>query len=332
MAAMLERAAGFAPSRERFTFRELPLRRSFADDVRQGLSKPQKQLDPWFFYDALGSALFAAICELPEYYPTRAESEILRRHGPAMLQAMRHPERIIELGSGDARKTRLLFEATRGARLTYVPVDVDPAVLESSARDLLSSFPALRVDAICADYRDIVSLITPAPDTAILFLGSSIGNLDPDSAAAMLRDMRHLLLRGNPFLLGADLQKSKTIVEPAYNDSLGVTASFNLNLLARINRELGGHFDLAAFEHRAFLNERQSRIEMHLVSRTRQSIRIDALSMEVHLERGETIHTENSYKYSESDLQTLAREGGFEIEQMWTDSRNWFADLFLIAR
>ena len=329
MAAMLERVA----VRERFTFRELPLRRSFADDVRQGLSKPQKELDPWFFYDALGSALFSAICELPEYYITRAETEILQRDGSGMLQAMRYPERIIELGSGDARKTRLLLEAatTRNPQLTYLPVDVDRAVLESSARNLLSSFPTLHIDAICADYRDIASLLTPSPHAAIFFLGSSIGNLDLQSGAAMLRDLRRILAPGDSLLLGADLQKPKAIVEAAYNDALGVTASFNLNLLARINRELGGHFDLSAFEHRAFLNDRESRIEMHLVSRSRQSVRIDALEIEVRLERDETIHTENSYKYRESDLRVLAREGGFEIEHMWTDSRSWFADLQLVA-
>jgi dimethylhistidine N-methyltransferase len=309
------------------------LRRSFAEDVRQGLSKPQKELQPWYFYDALGSALFAAICELPEYYLTRAESEILRKHGASIARALLDPERIIELGSGDGRKTSLLLDAVvaRQPRLTYIPIDVDDTVLQSSARDLLSSFPGLRVSAIRGDYRDLASLITPAPHTVVLFLGSSIGNLDPQAAGSMLRDVRRALAPGNALFLGADLQKPKSIVEPAYNDSLGVTAAFNLNLLARINRELGGHFDLAAFDHRAFLNENQSRIEMHLVSLVRQSAAIDALQMEVRLERGETIHTENSYKYSQSDLQSLAHEGSFTIEQTWTDSHHWFADLLLVA-
>ena len=215
---------------------------------------------------------------------------------------------------------------------TYVPIDVDASVLEASARDLLSSFPAMHVDAICADYREIATLIAPAPHTVVLFLGSSIGNLDPASAAAMFRQVRSILTPGNSIFLGADLQKSKEIIEPAYNDSLGVTASFNLNLLARINRELGGRFDLASFEHRAFFNERESRIEMHLVSRRKQSVAIDGLQMNVEFEEGETIHTENSYKYRESDLQMLARESGFEIDQIWTDSRSWFADALLVAR
>jgi dimethylhistidine N-methyltransferase len=334
MTPMLERAAVAAPPRERFTFRQAALAGSFAEDVRQGLSKPQKELQPWYFYDALGSALFAAICELPEYYLTRAETEILRRHGASIARALGDPERVIELGSGDCRKTSLLLDAViaRHPRLTYVPIDVDDAVLEASARDLLSGFPGLRVDAIRGDYRHLASLINPAPRTVVLFLGSSIGNLDPQAAAAMLREVRRTLAPGNALFLGADLQKPKNIIEPAYNDSLGVTAAFNLNILARINRELGGHFDLSSFDHRAFLNESESRIEMHLVSRAPQSAVIDALRIEVRLERGETIHTENSYKYSESDLQTLAREGGFEIEQTWTDSRKSFADLLLVAR
>lgn len=327
---MLERAT---LPRERYTLRGVLSVRSFADDVRQGLISSPKELQPWYFYDTLGSALFTAICELPEYYVTRAETEILRRFAPEMARALRGTDRLVELGSGDCRKTRLLIEAlvARQPPLTFVPVDVDPATLESSARDLLSRFSSLHVDAICADYRDVASVITPAKGTAALFLGSSIGNLDPQSAAAMLRDVRRVLAPGDALLLGADLQKGKEIVEPAYNDALGVTAAFNLNMLARINRELGGHFDLAKFEHRAFLNEVESRIEMHLVSRERHSVRVDALAMDVMLDEGETIHTENSYKYSDADLQALAREGGFTIQQMWTDSRRWFADVLMIA-
>lgn len=308
--------------------------RTFADDVRDGLQKQQKELQPWYFYDALGSALFAAICELPEYTITRAETEILRRHGSAIARALGSPERIVEFGSGDARKTRLLLDAVmaRQRRLAFVPIDVDGAVLEAGARDLLIRFPTLRVDAICADYRDAASLIVPGPQTVVFFLGSSIGNSDPEAAAAMLRDIRKILGRGDSLFLGADLQKPKEIVEAAYNDALGVTAAFNLNLLARVNRELEGHFDLSMFAHRAFLNEEKSRIEMHLVSRQRQVVAIDGLPMEVRLEESETIHTENSYKYSESDLELLAREGGFAIEEAWSDSVARFTDVLMIAR
>src|SRR6266550_2102294 len=206
---MSERAA----PRERFTFQQVAMRRTFADDVREGLQKPQKELQPWYFYDAIGSALFAAICELPEYTITRAETEIFRRHSPAIARAFRSPERIVELGSGDARKTRLLLDAVvaRQPRLTFVPIDVDGALLESSARDLLMRFPSLRVDAICADYRDITSLIAPGPHTVVLFVGSSIGNLDPVSAGATLSNIRSILGRGDSLFLGADLQKPKPI-------------------------------------------------------------------------------------------------------------------------
>lgn len=300
-------------------------RQSFAHDVREGLTRPRKELQPWYFYDALGSALFAAICELPEYYLTRCETEILTRHAASIARALSAPERIIELGSGDGHKTRLILTAI-SRPLTYIPIDVDLSVLA------LKPTPTMRVEPIRADYRDIRSLITPAAGTAILFLGSSIGNYDPASATAMLRDVRSVLTRDTAFLLGADLRKPKAIIEPAYSDALGVTAAFNLNLLARINRELGGHFDLAAFEHRAFFNERESRVEMHLVSRRRQSVAIDALRTAIEFDRGETIHTENSYKYSESDLRALAEESGFAIEQVWTDSRSWFADALLVAR
>ena len=297
------------------------LARSFADDVRNGLTRPRKQLQPWYFYDSLGSALFSAICELPEYYLTRAETEILTRHAASMIRALGSPDRIIELGSGDARKTRLLLEAIP-KEATYVPIDVDPTVFA-----LQPSLPNIRVEPICADYRDIPSLVAPSANTAVLFLGSSIGNYDPASATALLRDVRRVSHR---LLLGADLNKPKQILEAAYDDALGVTASFNLNLLARINRELGGQFELATFQHRAFFNDRESRMEMHLVSRQRQSVAIDALQLTVEFEEGETIHTENSYKYSESDLQALAADSGFAIEQIWTDSRSWFADALLV--
>jgi L-histidine Nalpha-methyltransferase len=301
-------------------------RRSFGEDVLHGLTRPQKTLPPWYFYDALGSALFSAICELPEYYLTRAETEVLTRHAAAIARALGGAERIIELGSGDARKTRLLFDALPPA-VTYVPIDVDAGVLS-----LPATFERHRVEPIQGDYRDIGSLITAAPNTAVLFLGSSIGNYDALSAAVLLRGVRRVLVRGNALLLGADLKKPVIFMERAYADPLGVTACFNLNLLARINRELGGQFDLAAFEHRAFFNEQESRIEMHLVSRRRQSVIIDALRMAIDFEAGETIHTENSYEYSEAGLQTLARESGFDIEQIWTDSRGWFADALFVAR
>ena len=327
---MSERAAG----RERFTFQQVAMRRSFAEDVRDGLQRSPKQLQPWYFYDSLGSALFAAICELPEYTITRAETEIFRRHSAAIARALRSPERIVELGSGDAHKTRQLIEAVlaRQPRLTYVPIDVDGVLLESTSRDLLVRYPSLRVDAICGDYRQIASLIARGPKTVVFFIGSSIGNLDPEAAAATLHEIRRALNAGDSLFLGADLQKPKAQVEPAYNDALGVTAAFNLNLLARINRQLGGHFDLSKFAHRAFLNEDEKRIEMHLVSLERQTVAIDTLHLQVSFEKSESIHTENSYKYAESDLEALARGAGFAIEERWSDAPSAFVDMLMVAR
>ncbi|HKB81020.1 MAG TPA: L-histidine N(alpha)-methyltransferase [Thermoanaerobaculia bacterium] len=309
------------------------LRHSFAGDVRAGLGAPRKYLQPWWFYDALGSALFSAICELPEYYVTRAESEVLTRHGEEIARELGDAVRLVELGSGDCRKTPLLLGPmfARLPHLHYVPVDIDDSVLEKSARDLALDFPGLRIEPIRGDYRDGSDLIAPDGRTAVLFLGSSIGNLDLPSAAAMLREVRLTLATGDTLLLGADLRKPKEILEPAYDDPLGVTAAFNLNLLARINRELGGTFDLAQFRHRAFFNEAESRIEMHLVSRVRQSVRIESIGMTAEFEPEESIHTENSYKYAEADLARMAAEAGFALRRTWTDSRRWFADVLLAA-
>ena len=323
-------------SRERFLMRDaLPGGLPFGEDIRLGLTSRPKSIPPRYFYDPLGSALFTAICELPEYTITRAETEILRGSAAAMTRLFATPARVVELGSGDSRKSSLLLEALleRQPALTYVPIDVDAGVLESSARELLASNPSLTIEAVCADFRDIAELLTPTSGrTVALFLGSTIGNLDPQAAASLLRNIRRILARGDFLLLGADLRKPKEILEPAYNDALGVTAAFNLNLLTRVNRELGGHFDVAKFAHRAFFNEEPSRIEMHLVSRERQSISIDALRLDVHFEAGETIHTENSYKYTDGDIDTLAREGGFDVQQRWRDAGMSFTDVLMVAR
>lgn len=329
-----------APSttRERFVLHRAPSGpfNSFADDVRQGLTATPKFLLPHYFYDALGSALFSAICELPEYYVTRAEDEILRSKGAEIAAAFGPHIRIAELGSGDARKTRHLIDAilARQTALDFFPIDVDAGVLASSSRDLLRDFPRLSITAICGDFRQPSTLLLPylppsAERTVVLFLGSSIGNLDPAAAGAMLADLRSALAPGDALFLGADLRKSPTILEPAYDDALGVTAAFNLNLLARINRELGGTFDLASFAHRAFYNAAEGRIEMHLVSKEAQRVLIDGY--EVAFEKGESIHTENSYKYDDESLHALASAGGFRIDRRWTDSDGYFADLLMVA-
>ena len=307
----------------------------FAEDVRRGLATTPKTLQPQYFYDALGSALFNAICELPEYYVTRAETEILTRHAAEIATAFGKPARMVELGSGSARKSRLLIEALleQQEELEYMPVDVDAGVLESSATSLLTEFEDLSIHAVCADFRDpgaaLRDMIEHDGRTVVLFLGSSIGNLDFDAAVAMLRSLRTLLAPGDALFLGADLKKSREILDPAYDDPLGVTAAFNLNLLGRINRELGGNFDLSAFAHRAFYNEAEGRIEMHLISRRAQDVRVGDDTF--HFAEGESIHTENSYKYDDATLEALAAGAGFRIEKRWTDSRGWFADLLMVV-
>ena len=308
----------------------------FAEDVRRGFSATPKFLLPHYFYDALGSALFNAICELPEYYVTRAETEILTRHAGEIAAALGGPDRLVELGSGSARKSRLLIEALldRQDELEYMPVDVDPGILESSSRVLLDEFAELTIHAVCADFRDpAIALADLSPEeglhTVVLFLGSSIGNLDLDEAVAMLSSLRTLLGPGDALFLGADLKKSKSVLEPAYDDPLGVTAAFNLNLLGRINRELGGDFDLGAFAHRAFYNETAGRIEMHLVSRRAQTVRVDGETYS--FAEGESIHTENSYKYDDATLDALAARAGYRITRKWTDAKGWFADLLMVT-
>lgn len=314
----------------------------FAHDVREGLTAARKSLPPRWFYDALGSALFDAICFLPEYYVMRAEADVLTTHRREIVDAFGANVRLMELGSGAARKTRILLDVLteRQSEVEYVPVDVDAQMLERSGRELLNDYPNLRVLAVSSDFTrpsiplEATARRRPAPAhtrTVVLFLGSTIGNLDPEAAVAMLRDLRQGLSPGDAFFLGADLRKSRDILEPAYDDPLGVTAAFNLNLLGRINRELGGHFALDAFRHRAFYDEPHGRIEMHLVSTRAQRVRIDALELDIDFTEGETIHTESSYKHDTATLAALAAASGFAIEKQWTDSRGWFADVLMVA-
>jgi dimethylhistidine N-methyltransferase len=329
-----------APSttRERFVLhRALAAPAStFAEDVRRGLTATPKFLLPHYFYDALGSALFSAICELPAYYVTRAEDEILRTKAAEIAASFGPNVRVAELGSGSARKTRHLIDAilNRQPSLNFFPVDVDAGILASSSRELLNAYDGLSITAICGDFRDPAALLRPylPPSdarTVVLFLGSSIGNLDPAAAGAMLANLRTALAPGDALFLGADLRKSPSILEPAYDDALGVTAAFNRNVLMRINRELGGTFDLETFAHRAFYNASEGRIEMHLVSKIAQRVLIDGY--EIAFDEGESIHTENSHKYDDVSLAALAAAGNFRIERRWTDSHGYFADLLLVA-
>jgi dimethylhistidine N-methyltransferase len=311
---------------------------SFAEDVRRGLTADPKVLFPKYFYDALGSRLFEAICELPEYYLTRAETEIFQRHAGEIAGALDGSVRLLELGSGDGRKTRLLIEAllARQGSLEYLPVDVSRTAVEDSAERLLHAFPELTVTAFVAEYQAGLRAlrterVTPGLRTLALFLGSTIGNLDPQERIALLREIRAVLRPGDGLLLGVDLEKPQSILVPAYDDALGVTSAFNLNVLSRINQELGGGFDLGAFRHRARWNRERGRIEMHLESLREQTVPIRDLGLEVRFAAGETIHTESSYKLDPGQVAEMAAGGGFAVRRTWTDRRGQFASILLGA-
>jgi dimethylhistidine N-methyltransferase len=307
----------------------------FAEDVRRGLSAQPKQLFPKYLYDELGSQLFEAICLLPEYYPTRAENEILTRYADEIVGLTGQPNTLIEMGSGSASKTRLLIEALlrSQAELLFIPVDISASALESSSRILLQHYPRLRVEAYAAEYFNGLEELskTQRGRTLVLFLGSNISNFEPAEARAFLNATRKILRREDALLLGADLKKDPQVLKAAYNDAHGVTAAFSRNILARINRELGGHFDLRAFRHRALFNEEQSRIEIHLESAKEQTISIDLLPLQLQFAEGELIHAENSYKYDLDAIASLASQSGFSCERTWLDQQQQFSSNLLRA-
>ena len=302
---------------------------SFLEDVLQGLSRPQKALSPKYFYDEAGSALFDQICELPEYYPTRTEIVLMHAHARSMADRLGPRCALIEYGSGSGRKTRILIEALEPT--AYIPIDIAGTQLKASSAELAREFPNLAVMAVCADYSRPLPLPhlsgTGARRRAIYFPGSTIGNFTKEEAADFLRNARAVAGPGGALLIGVDLKKDPALLHAAYNDAQGVTARFNLNLLARINRELGGDFDLTAFRHYAFYNAPLGRIEMHLVSGRDQQVTVRGHA--IRFRAGETIHTENSYKYSIEEFQALARGSGLEPEACWTDEERLFSVHYL---
>lgn len=315
-----------------FAFYDLkPDTGSFLDEVVAGLSQPQKALSPKYFYDERGCALFEAICELPEYYPTRTEMEMMRAHGHEMARRLGPDCVLIEYGSGSGRKTFELIARLKPA--AYVPIDIAAAQLKASAAQLAARFPAVHIVAICADYSRPFEL----PEIArfdgnrriVYFPGSTIGNFTVAEARRFLREACQLVMPGGAMLVGVDLKKAERTLHAAYNDAQGVTAAFNLNLLARINRELGANFDLSAFRHSAFYNDGAGRIEMHLVSLKEQQVTL--AGREFWFRVDETIHTENSYKYSVAEFQELARSAGFDPEHCWVDPQRLFAIHYLVA-
>ena len=310
-------------------------RTGLAEDVRSGLAARPKRFLPKYFYDELGSQLFDAICLLPEYYLTRAENEILERYADEIAASVGGHKTLMEMGSGSASKTRLVIEALlrKQTELLFIPVDISATALENSSRILLQSYPRLRIEAYAADYFAGLAELRKKQlgPTLALFLGSNISNFDQDDALRFLRALRAVLKEGDALLLGADLKKDRSILEAAYNDALGVTAAFNLNVLARINRELGGNFDLHAFRHKAFYNEAKGRIEIYIESLQAQKVFIEQLDLETEFSAGELIHTENSYKYDLSDIARLATATGFTSTRTWLDSSERFSSNLLFA-
>jgi dimethylhistidine N-methyltransferase len=310
-----------------------------ADAVREGLRSQPKRLPPWLFYDEAGSRLFDRITELPEYYLTRTERGILSDHAEAMVEAAAGsgpasepltgiaPLRIVELGAGSADKTRLLLAAAvkRQGSVLYEPVDVSPSALASAKQRIEREIPGVQVAPRVEDYTQglVLDPEGPCERRLVLYIGSSIGNFEPLEAMGLLRGVRAGLRAGDALLLGVDLVKDESQLLAAYDDAEGVTAAFNLNLLARLNRDLGADFDLGSFAHRAVWNATQSRIEMHLESRIQQRAKISALDFAAEFTAGETIHTENSYKYRPGLAESMLKAVGFALAGSWTDERGW---------
>jgi dimethylhistidine N-methyltransferase len=304
----------------------------FRRDVLAGLSQPEKILRCKYLYDERGARLFEEICELEEYYPTRTELAILKWHIKE-IAALPGPNcRLVELGSGSGLKTRLLLEHLDHPA-AYVPVDISRSQLFECAERVARDHPRADVLPICADYTNHFELPEPpahANKTIIFFPGSTIGNFEPAEAADFLGRIAHFCGNDGGILLGVDLKKTTSMLKRAYNDSRGVTAEFNLNLLDRINRELDGDFDRSQFWHHALYNETAGRIEMHLVSARRQTVAV--CGHEFHFAAGESVVTEHSYKYTPGEFRRLAAVANLEVARCWTDDRRWFSVQYLVPR
>jgi dimethylhistidine N-methyltransferase len=305
-----------------------PKRDDFRSQVVHGLSQKRKILPCKFFYDQRGSQLFDRICELPEYYLTRTELQILQSHVPEMADALGTNCRVVEYGSGSSLKTSLLLDALHNPA-AYVPLDISREHLLDAASRLSSNYPNLRIVPVCADYTRPFSLpeTNGARRTVVYFPGSTIGNFEPHDARAFLRSAARLCGPGGGLLIGVDLKKNPTLLHAAYNDAANVTAEFNLNLLHRINHALEGNFAIDRFAHYAFYNPRLGRIEMHLLSQAAQTAH--AGGTHFHFREGETIFTESSYKYTLDEFHSLARAGGWSVQKVWTDPSNLFSVQYL---
>jgi L-histidine Nalpha-methyltransferase len=297
---------------------------NFRDEVLDRLSKSPRQLPYKFFYDQRGAQLFQEICDLPEYYITRTEIEILRLHGADMAKALGPQVELIGLGTGAGTKTRILLEELHNPAV-YVPIDISKEQLEKSSARFREMFPTLQVLPVCVDYLEPFELPLPrrlSSQSVIYFPGSTIGNFEPETASEFLARLVDLAGDGGGLLIGVDLQKDRDVLERAYNDAAGVTAQFNKNLLVRINRELEADFDLNRWQHHAIYSPSEGRIEIYLISDNEQTVHIGA--REFQFRAGEEILTEYSYKHTIAGFIELARQAGFHFEQVWTDDARWF--------
>jgi L-histidine Nalpha-methyltransferase len=316
---------------------QIALRSEIANDVLRGLNERPKWLSAKLFYDDEGSRLFEEITRLPEYYLTRTEATILKQHADDILRragqgsaaGMKDADgiKLVELGAGSAAKTTIILEAASRTqtKVEYFPIDVSSAALDEAGTRLRSLLPDITVNPLHLDYDTGMTEVQKiAGRKLVLFIGSSIGNFEPFEASSILANLRRNLNPGDGVLLGTDMRKSADILIPAYDDAQGITAAFNKNILIRINRELAADFDLHQFAHRAIWNGKLSRIEMHLESLTAQRVTIPDLDRSFHFAKGETIHTENSYKFTRGMIDSIVSNAGFIREHTWSDEQNWF--------
>ncbi|MFK7957777.1 MAG: L-histidine N(alpha)-methyltransferase [Lysobacterales bacterium] len=314
---------------DRLNISAVPPARAVPDmgqDMRSGLSQSPKVLHPKYFYDELGSRLFDQICDTPEYYPTRVESALLNKSAPEILRHSQ-PVNIIELGSGASHKSRLLLNVwNKPPKATYLPFDVSEEMLTSVAGQLADDYPDLHVHGLVGDYTAGLSHVPALEGQSLwVFIGSTLGNFEPDDAHHFVAEIAQKMAPGDSFLLGTDLHKSEDVLEAAYNDAQGLTGQFNLNILNAINQALDANFDLSAFSHLAYYCEGRRRIEMHLVSRARQQVSIGALELDVSFEKDERMRTEISRKFLPSDIQDLLGRAGLQLTQSYCDEQYPYA-------
>ncbi len=306
--------------------------KTFADEISNSLRSNQKSINPKFFYNEKGSHLFEKICALPEYYLTNAEISILNQLDDKISPHLDGDFRLVELGSGSSTKTRILIQILERLQtyVEYIPIDIS-RILKTSSRILQSDFKRLNITGIIDEYESGLKFLKyyDTKKNLIIFLGSSFGNFDLEDGSKFLSKINSAMKKDDLFLIGLDLVKDKKILECAYNDSEGITAQFNLNILSRINSELGGNFDLQKFRHHAVYNEDQNKIEMYLRSIDRQTINIPQADLTLNLEKDELIHTENSQKFTISNIKQMSEKAGFEIKDMWYDEKQYFAMILL---